>query len=93
MALLKEVKARPGIVSASVAAGFPWADVGHLGASVLVYGSEEVLVEGAADSLAEALWSRRHASAPTLVPVEKAVARAICLPTRWAIPIANSDSK
>ena len=77
MALLKEVKATPGIVSASVAAGFPWADVAHLGASTLVYGSEENLVERAADSLAEALWSRRHARAPDLVPVDEAVSRAM----------------
>jgi microcystin degradation protein MlrC len=55
------IEQKPGIIAASVATGFPWADVPNLGASVLVVADgEESLAQAAANELAEWIWNRRQ---------------------------------
>ena len=51
---------RPGIVSVTVATGFPWADVPEVGSSVVVVadGNRE-LAQQTADELAAWIWERR----------------------------------
>ena len=76
MARLAGVERAPALWCASVAMGFPYADVPDLGASVLAYGESEDATRDAADALAAAIWQRRDRFVPDLVPVESAVAAA-----------------
>jgi microcystin degradation protein MlrC len=51
---------RPGILSASVATGFPWADVPQLGASVFVVADgDRDLADHTAGELADWIWASR----------------------------------
>ncbi len=57
---LHEIERRPGILSASVATGFPWADVPQLGASVFVVADGDLtLAQFAATELADWIWENR----------------------------------
>jgi len=57
---IHSVEQRPGFLAASVATGFPWADVPHLGASVFVVADGDMnLAEGAAKELADWIWQNR----------------------------------
>jgi microcystin degradation protein MlrC len=57
---LHALEQRPGILAASVATGFPWADVPQLGASVFVVADgDAALAEEAAAELADWLWQER----------------------------------
>src|SRR5262245_14347623 len=54
------IEQRPGILSVTVATGFPWADVPHMGPSVLVVANgDRPLADRTADELAEWIWERR----------------------------------
>jgi microcystin degradation protein MlrC len=77
MALLAEVERWPAVWCASIAMGFPYADVAELGASVLTYGESDESTRTAADTLAYAIWERRDRFVPDLVPVEAAVAEGL----------------
>jgi microcystin degradation protein MlrC len=74
---LHRIEADPGILCGSVAMGFPYADVGQLGASVLVYGEDDAAAAAAADNLAGRIWAARAAFRPILVPVEEGVRQAM----------------
>lgn len=57
---LHEIEGRPGILSASVSTGFPWADVPQLGASVFVVADGDLhLAEQTAAELAAWIWENR----------------------------------
>ncbi len=52
---------RPGILSITLATGFPWADVPDVGASVIVVAdSNQSLAEATADELANWIWENRE---------------------------------
>jgi len=52
---------RPGILSVTLATGFPWADVPHVGSSVLVVADgDESLAEQTARELGDWVWERRR---------------------------------
>ena len=60
LARLHETEQRPGILSASVATGFPWADVPQLGSSVFVVADgNQSLAQQTADELAGWIWEQR----------------------------------
>ena len=65
-----ELEQRPGILSASISTGFPWADVPNLGASVFVVADgDEQLAKSAAEELAAWVWHERerwHQPPPTI---------------------------
>ncbi len=76
-ALLRRARAtarEPGVLDASIAYGFPFADIRDAGTSVLVTadGSAE-LAAAHADELARAIWRRRRDFDVTLTPVAEAV--------------------
>ncbi|MFN0051268.1 MAG: M81 family metallopeptidase [Planctomycetales bacterium] len=61
VALVHCIEQRPGILSASVATGFPWADVPEMGASVIVVADgDRALADRTARELAEWIWERRE---------------------------------
>ncbi|MFQ5974086.1 MAG: M81 family metallopeptidase [Alphaproteobacteria bacterium] len=77
MTRVSELKEGAGVLSASVAAGFPWADVEQLGMAVVAYGAEARVARSVADSLAAEVWAHRDVAVPDLVPVEDAVRQAV----------------
>ncbi len=69
-ARLHELEKKPEIACGTLAMGFPYADIGDLGASVLVYGEHDDAVNAAADEIAGLLWSRRRDFLPELTQME-----------------------
>ena len=68
--LVHEVEQRPGMLSATISTGFPWADVPDMGASVIVVadGNREA-AQSAADEIGDWVWARRerwHKQPPTV---------------------------
>lgn len=56
-----EIERRPGILSASVATGFPWADVPDVGASVFVVADgDQAVARATADELGDFIWQQRE---------------------------------
>jgi microcystin degradation protein MlrC len=58
--LVHECERRPGILSVTLATGFPWADVPHMGASVVVIADRDPqLARATADEIGDWVWQRR----------------------------------
>ena len=77
MAELHAIERQDAILNGSIAMGFPYADVPHLGASVLVYADEKEAADRAADDLALRIWQVRDQFGPDLMAVDQAVQTAI----------------
>lgn len=59
--LVHEVERRPGILSVTLATGFPWADVPQMGASVTVVADgNPALARATADEIGDWVWQRRE---------------------------------
>ncbi|MCY2962698.1 MAG: M81 family metallopeptidase [Planctomycetota bacterium] len=59
--LLHAIEQRPGILTASVSTGFPWADVPNMGSSVWVTADrDQELADRTAQELADWIWERRE---------------------------------
>lgn len=55
------LEARPGILSVTVATGFPWADVPQMGPSVIVVADgDQALAQTTADELGDWIWEQRQ---------------------------------
>jgi microcystin degradation protein MlrC len=89
---LDRAEAQPGVQTASVAVGFPYSDVPHLGVAVVAYGNDPAAVDRAADEVAAAVWRRRHDFVPQLVPVDDAVRRALAAPAGPVVLIDVADN-
>ena len=72
-----EIRERPGILSASLLLGFPYADVPEMGAAcVVVADGDRDLARRAADELGQDLWDRRADFVGKFISVPEAIARA-----------------
>jgi microcystin degradation protein MlrC len=61
MTAAREAEQRPGLLSVSLMAGFPYADVPDMGAAVIVVADrDQALADQVAAELGERLWSCRH---------------------------------
>lgn len=89
---LHRIETRPEVQTASVAVGFPYADVPHLGVAVVAYGEEQSAVDRAADDLASAVWTRRHDFVPKLVPAADAVRQALAAPEGPVVLVDVADN-
>ena len=59
--LVHEAERRPGILSITLATGFPWADVPQMGASVIVVADgDPKLARATADEIGDWVWQRRE---------------------------------
>ena len=64
----------PGIVSVTVAAGFPYADVPEAGLAVLaIADGDQALADAVADEIAALAWARRREFVVRCTPVEEAL--------------------
>ncbi|MDE0309982.1 MAG: M81 family metallopeptidase [Acidiferrobacterales bacterium] len=89
---LHEIECSPAITCASVAMGFPYSDVAHLGASVVVYGTKVREVDLAANSVATHLWRLRHEFQDNLVSVDECVDTALGNCAHPVIIVEPSDN-
>lgn len=76
--LATEMEKRPGVISVSIFAGFPLADIHDAGLSVYVAThGDQALADACADQLAETAWTHRHEFVHRALPVGEAVAHAL----------------
>jgi microcystin degradation protein MlrC len=74
MADLDDVRRRPGMLSASLLEGYPYADVAEMGMSVVVvHDGDPAAAQDAARWLARRVWERREEFLGTAAPVEAAL--------------------
>lgn len=71
---LKTLESQTGLLTATIALGFPFADIRDMGVSVLATadGNRE-LAESASDQLANRLWDARNELQPKLTSIEEAM--------------------
>ena len=74
MARVAAAEAEPGVEVVSVAQGFAYADVDHLGVAVTGYGSDPEALAREVDAVAAMIGAVREDFRPALVPVAEAVA-------------------
>jgi len=78
--LAEEIRAKPGVLSASIVLGFPYADVEEMGSAVIVVTEDDQqLAQQHARSLAEAMWNLRNDSVQGLPHVDEALEKAMTL--------------
>lgn len=78
MAKVHEWEASGQILCASVAVGFPYADVGRVGASILAYAlGSEAIVQSCTSDIAGYMWEVRRSFSVNNISAEEAVHRAL----------------
>ncbi|MFN0197825.1 MAG: M81 family metallopeptidase, partial [Planctomycetaceae bacterium] len=78
--LAEEIRQRPGVLSASIVLGFPYADVAEMGSSVLVVtDNNPALARQYANELADVLWQRREEFAGKMITVDDALDKSLDL--------------
>ena len=92
MERIHEIETRPGIVCASMALGFPYSDVTHLGANVLVNGWNAKEAHAAADEMVNNIWATRENFTPQLTAVDAAVEQAIASDVHPVVLVAPADN-
>ena len=81
LALCHAIEARPGVLTATIAAGFPYADIPDTGMSAYVAtDGDQALADRCADELAGFAWEHREGFQATPMPVDAAVAHAMTSP-------------
>lgn len=87
--LADAMERRPGVISISIFAGFPLADIHDAGLSIYVATDrDQALADALADELAETAWTHRREFLHSALPVEAAVARALAARVR---PVVLAD--
>lgn len=83
VAALRELESQPHILSATIAHGFPWADVADVGTRVLVYADADAnAAKAAAESMSTRLYALREALFPNYPDIETSLNRAASLQGR-----------
>ena len=78
VARMKTLEMQPGIVSVSLAHGFPWGDTPEVGMRVLVVtDDDEALAAATARELGEWLWAQRREILAPFIPLDAAIDRVV----------------
>ena len=86
-----EMERHPDVITISVFAGFPMADIHDAGLSVYVAtNGDQALAEACADRLADTAWEHRQEFLHRALPVREAVAQALALATEGR-PVVLAD--
>jgi len=87
--LAAEMEKDPKVISISIFAGFPHADIPDAGFGVyVVTDDDQGLADHLADRLADTAWTHRHEFIHAALPVREAVAKALAAPGK---PIVLAD--
>lgn len=87
--LADRMEKEPGVVSVSIFAGFPYADIPDAGLGIyVVTDDDQALAERLAGRLARVAWEHRHEFIHAALPVKDAVAKALAAEGR---PIVLAD--
>ena len=71
-----EAERRPGVLSVTLATGFPWADVAHMGPSVIVVADgDRALAQRTADEIGDWVWAERRRWYRTPLTVREGLTR------------------
>ncbi len=74
IAALHQLESREGMLTATVAMGFPFADIECMGVTVLaVADGDQQLAEAAVDEFSRLLWGQKEELQPRLVTIESAI--------------------
>jgi len=74
MQLAARLKASPGVVSITIAGGFPYSDIRDAGPAVVVTTDDNpALARQLAERIARATWDRREQFRPALTPIAEAI--------------------
>lgn len=93
VAELENVVEQPGVLTASLAEGYPWADVEAMGMAVLVVtDDDQALADRLADALTAKVWARRDEFDADGVPIGEAVRRAMEAPARPVLLLDVGDN-
>ncbi|MBU6187945.1 MAG: M81 family metallopeptidase [Betaproteobacteria bacterium] len=77
---LQTIEARPGVLSVSIAHGFPWADVPDVGTKVLAITDGDVLLaEAVANEVGDELWAERENLRVRFPDMSAAIERAMSI--------------
>ena len=87
-----DIETRADVVCASLALGFPYSDVTHLGASVLTYAWDAGEAHAAADEMVDAIWKHRADFAPQLIEVDSAVREAMVSDVNPVVLVEPADN-
>jgi microcystin degradation protein MlrC len=78
VARMKAMERRPGVLSVSLAHGFPWGDTPEVGARALVVTDGDVpLAERLAVELGDAVWAQREHLSPPFMSIDQAIDRVL----------------
>src|SRR5260370_41671442 len=87
--LAEAMEKDPKVISVSLFAGFPYADISDAGLGIyVVTDDDQALAERLATELCRVAWEHRHEFAHTALPVKDAVAKALAAEGR---PIVLAD--
>jgi microcystin degradation protein MlrC len=93
IALAHEREREPGIVSITVAAGFPYADVPEAGLGVLaITDGDQAQADAVADEIANLAWARRHEFVIRCTSVDEALEIAATAPEGANGPVVLADT-
>lgn len=71
------LKKDPGVLAASINAGFAWADIPEVGPSAVIVGNgDDTRFQAMTEGLADEIWEGRHRSTVPLLPIREGVRRA-----------------
>jgi microcystin degradation protein MlrC len=78
VAHMTALEAEPGVLSVSLAHGFPWGDTPEVGTRVLVLTDGDAALAGRhATALGEAVWAAREAIVPPFFSIDQAIDRVL----------------
>jgi microcystin degradation protein MlrC len=93
LARAHQAESQPGVLSVTIAAGFPYADIDHAGLSVVATtDGDGAAAQALADRLARAAWDARDEFRIEAVPPDDAVARAARHPRGPVILVDSADN-
>jgi microcystin degradation protein MlrC len=92
VARMQALEKEPGILSVSLAHGFPWGDTPEVGTRTLVIAEgDRALAQRVASELGEQVWSARFAMSPPFVTVDEAIDRIVGAGDEAAMPFVLAD--
>jgi microcystin degradation protein MlrC len=88
-----EIEAEPGILSATVSAGYPYADVPYPGVTMMVIADgDEALAQRKADELSQFCWDLRLDFLARVVPMDRALDLALAEPEGPVVLTDQADN-